>query len=145
METYFNLYRISCYLLVLATLGHTFGGMLGTTRRGVKSDLGDQVFASMKSVHFKWQGSDCTWFQFWFGNGLSVTALLLLAVVVLWTLGGLDPSEVKTVWPIAWATFVSIACLSALGFMYFAKPVGIGFGVIAVLTGIANALALSGG
>ena len=30
-------YRISAALLFLATLGHTFGGMLGTARRGPKA------------------------------------------------------------------------------------------------------------
>jgi hypothetical protein len=89
---YFNLYHISAYLLILGTLGHTFGGMVGTLRKGRQSGVeADEVFAKMKSVHFKWNGADCTWFGFWLGNGLSVSALLLLAITVLWVLGGLPP------------------------------------------------------
>jgi len=137
MTTYFNLYRISCYLLVLATIGHTFGGILGTAKRGSGAPEADRVFAQMKSVHFVWNGADCTWFGFFLGNGLSVTALLFLASVVLWTLGGLDASQFRLVWPIGFAIFMSLTATSWLGFKYFAAGIGIGLGVIALLTGIA--------
>src|SRR5262245_48131609 len=138
MRTYFNLYRISCYLLVLATIGHTFGGILGTAQRGVGSPEADTVFAQMKSVHFLWNGADCTWFGFFLGNGLCVTALLFAASVALWTLGGLDAGKLRLVWPISAATFISLAATTLLGFKYFATGIGVGFGVIAVLTGIAT-------
>ena len=130
-------YRISAALLLLATLGHTFGGMLGTARRGPRAGAeADRVFAEMQSVHFKWQGADATWFRFWLGNGLCVSAALLVPIVVLWVLGGLDATQRQVTLPIAWATFVSLALTSLLGFKYFGPRAGVGFGLIAILTGI---------
>ena len=132
------LYRICAGLLLLATLGHTFGGMLGTARRGPRAGAdADRVFADMKSVHFKWQGADTTWFSFWLGNGLCVSAAFVVPILALWVLGGLDAAQRQMTLPIAWGVFVSLVLTSLLGFKYFGPRAGVGFGVIAVLTGIA--------
>ncbi len=132
------LYRISAALLLLATLGHTFGGMLGTARSGPRAGAeADRVFREMQFVHFNWQGADTTWFRFWLGNGLCVSAAFLVPIVVLWVLGGLDATQRHVALPIAWATFVSVALTSLLGFRYFGPRAGVGFGVIAILTGVA--------
>lgn len=132
------LYRICAGLLLLATLGHTFGGMLGTARRGPGAGAeADHVFAQMRSVRFTWQGADTTWFDFWLGNGLCVSAFMLSSIVTLWVLGGLDASLAHATLPIAWGVFAGLALTSVLGFKYFGPRAGVGFGVIAVLTGIA--------
>jgi len=131
------LYRICAGLLLLATLGHTFGGMLGTARRGPRAGAeADRVFADMKSVRFKWQGADTTWFDFWLGNGLCVSAALFVPIVMLWVLGGLDATERRAMLPIAWAVVASMALTSLLGFKYFGSRPGVGFGVIAILAAI---------
>jgi hypothetical protein len=132
------LYRICAALLLLATLGHTFGGMLGTARRGPRAGPeADRVFADMKSVRFRWQGAETTWFGFWLGNGLVVSAAFLVPIVALWVLGGLDATQRHARLPIAWAVFASLALTSVLGFKYFGPRAGVGFGVIAILTAIA--------
>ena len=133
------LYKICAGLLLLATLGHTFGGMLGTARQGPKAGPeADQVFAAMKSVRFRWQGANTTWFAFWLGNGLCVSAALLVAIVALWVLGGLDATQRQATLPIAWAACASLALTSLLGFKYFGPRAGVGFGAIAILTVIAT-------
>ncbi len=132
------LYRLCAGLLLLATLGHTFGGMLGTARRGPGAGAdADRVFADMKSVRFKWQGAATTWFDFWLGNGLCVSAFMLPAIVALWLLGGMEPTLRAAALPLAWAVLASLALTSLLGFKYFGPRAGVGFAVIAVLTGIA--------
>ncbi len=132
------LYRICAALLLLATLGHTFGGMLGTARRGPRAGPeADRVFADMKSVRFRWQGAETTWFGFWLGNGLVVSAAFLVPIIALWVLGGLDATQRHASLPIAWAVFASLALTSLLGFKYFGPRAGVGFGVIAILTAIA--------
>jgi hypothetical protein len=131
-----TLHRIAAGLLLLGTLGHTLGGMLGTTRKGAGDAAADAVLASMKSVHFKWQGADCTWYAFAMGNGLSVSALLLFAVVALFVLGGVPPETRRALLPVAWAGFGSVALLGVLGFRCFALPVGAVFSLIAILCGI---------
>lgn len=72
--------------------------MLGTAKNGVKSGQeADEVFAKMKSVNFNWRGGICTWFNFWPGNGLGVSALLIVTITVLFTLGGMTPVQLKPV------------------------------------------------
>jgi len=132
------LYRISAALLLLATIGHTFGGMLGTARAGPRAGAdADRVFRDMKSVHFQWQGADTTWFKFWLGNGLCVSAAFLVPIAALWVLGGLDATQRHAMLPITWAVFVGLGLTSLLGFKYFGPRAGVGFGVIAILTGVA--------
>jgi hypothetical protein len=132
------LYRICAGLLLLATIGHTLGGMFGTARRGpMAGPEADRVFDAMKSVHFRWQGADTTWFKFWLGNGLCVSALFVPAIVALWVLGGLDAIQRHALLPIAWAAFASIALVALLGFRYFGPRAGVGFSVIAILIAVA--------
>jgi hypothetical protein len=136
--SYFTLHRIAAYLLALGTLGHTLGGMGKTARRGPEAGPeADAVLATMRSLHFRWQGADCTWYGFWMGNGLAVSALLLLAVTVLWVLGGLQPGVRRAVLAVAWAAFGSLALLCVLGFQYFTPRIGTAFGVTALLAGVA--------
>ena len=135
------LYRICAGLLLLAALGHTFGGMLGTARRGPNAGPeAEHVLSLMRSVHFKWQGADTTWFSFWLGNGLCASAFMLPTIVALWVLGGMDPSQRAATLPLAWAVFAGLALTSLLGFKYFGPRAGVGFGVIAILSAIAIVL-----
>ncbi len=132
------LYRICAGLLLLATIGHTLGGMLGTARRGpMAGPEADRVFDAMKSVHFRWQGAETTWFKFWLGNGLCVSALFVPTIVALWVLGGLRTAELQSLRLIAWAVFAGIGLVALLGFKYFGPRAGVGFSVIAILTAIA--------
>lgn len=137
--THAILYNISAALLFLGFLGHTLGGMFRTAKYGVESGAeADEVFKMMKNVEFNWRGTNCTWFNFWMGNGLGVSALLILAIVVLYTVAGLTTDQAKTILPIIWAIFLSLSLLSFLGFKYFLPRIGIVFGLIALLVGIAN-------
>jgi hypothetical protein len=139
------LYRICAGLLLLATLGHTFGGMLGTARRGPRAGPeAERVFADMKSVRFTWQGTGTTWYGFWLGLGLCTTAAWIVPIVVLWVIGGLDALILQTtpIRVIAWSICASMALTSWLGFKYFGPRPGVGFGLVAVLTAIANVLAM---
>ncbi len=137
------LYRIAAVLLLLATAGHTLGGMLGTARRGPGAgEAADRVMAEMKSVTFVWRGMRSSWFRWWLGNGFSVSALLLLAVVTLWLLG--DPGAAAVLLPLAWAAFVSLSLLAVLAFRYFGIRIGIGFGLVALLTDVAVILSTIG-
>ncbi len=135
------LYRIASALLLLGALGHTFGGMIGTARRGPQAGPeADRVMSDMKAVHFQWRGADSTWFAWLMGNGLGVSALLLLPIVVLWVLGGLDSVMRSALWPIAWSTLVSLTLVAGCGFKYFGVRIGTAFGIVAILTGMATLL-----
>ena len=129
------LYRISSGLLTAGFLGHTFGGMLKTAHRGPEAGPdADRVMSQMRAVHFTWRGTDSNWFDWWMGNGLSVSSLLLLAIVVLWALGG-EKSGRQMPLSVAWAAFASLALLTVFGFGYFGARIGSAFALTAVLTG----------
>src|SRR5690242_4845292 len=76
------LYRIASILLVLYAIGHTWGFWQVDPKWGV-----DSLVQSMKSTHFNANGSDRTYWDFFFGFGLFVTVLMLFASVVAWQFG----------------------------------------------------------
>jgi hypothetical protein len=130
---YLGVYRIATYLLVLFCAGHTAGGMLAQKSLGAESDA---VFSSMKSVHFDFNGGDCTWYGFWFAFGLTASVFLLFSAVAAWTLAALSPSHWSVVAPIAWALFASHVCNAVLSWGYFFAGPGVLSTVIAILLGI---------
>jgi len=123
---HFTPFRIATYLLLIFCAGHTLGGMLAQKSLGPESDA---VFASMKAVHFNFNGSTCSWYGFWFGFGLMVSVFLLLSAVVVWRLDGARPESWPAMSPIAWALVAAYACTAALSWAYFFA----GPGVIATL------------
>lgn len=142
--TYFYLYRAAAVLASLGLLGHTLGGMLGTAKNGVAVPEADALMAQMRSLRFMWRGGDSSWFNWWMGNGLGVSALMLPAIVTMWVLSGLSPEQLQPLLPVAWALFAAFAGLCYLGFKYFVARIGVVFGLIAALTGIAAVLASMG-
>jgi hypothetical protein len=138
--TYPILYRIAACLLGFGALGHTLGGMLRTARRGPEAGPeADRVMAEMRAVRFTWRGADSSWFDWWMGNGLGVSALLLLPIVVLWVLGG-DPAGRPLPPAIAWTTCASIGLLAAAGFRWFGARIGAAFALVALLAVAATVL-----
>lgn len=113
---YFTPFRIATYLLLLFCAAHTGGGMLSEKSLGFKAD---GVFALMKAVHFDFNGSDCTYYGFWFGFGITVSVFLLLSAVIAWQLDKVPASAWPAVSVIAWALVVSHAVNAFIGWKYF--------------------------
>jgi hypothetical protein len=118
-------FRAASVLLVVFSILHTAGGMLAQKSMGLAADT---VFEAMKRVHFSFNGADATWYGFWFGFGLTVSAFLLLSAVVAWQLDRI-PSDL---WPkvsvIAWALVASHVFNTILAWRYFFAGPGI-FGI----------------
>ncbi len=139
------LFYLAAALLSLGAAGHTLGGMLGIARKGAEAGPeADRVFTDMKSVRFVWQGADSSWFDFWMGNGLSVSALLVLPIVTLVQLGGAKPEEYPTVVPYALATAISLALVATVSLRHFGPKVAGVFALVAALT-MAGAVGMVGG
>jgi hypothetical protein len=113
---YFNAFRIASYLLVLYTLGHTFGAVIETPHFGAESDA---VVAAMKAVHLRAQSADCTWYGFYRGFGLFGSAFFLFSVFVAWRLGDMSSQDVDTLLPIGWALFFSHVAGALITCVYF--------------------------
>jgi hypothetical protein len=122
-------FRSASVLLLVFCLLHTGGGMLAQKSLGPASDA---VFAAMKSVHFDFNGADCTWYGFWFGFGLTASLFLLLSALIAWELERV-PNEL---WPrlelIAWGLVASHAGNTVLAWKYFFTGPGV-FGTIITL------------
>ena len=129
---YLDAHRLAAVLLLLFCAAHTFGGMSGRGSLGP----GDAVFAQMKSVHFVFNGSDCTFWGFWFGFGLVTSLFLLFSALVSWRLASVAPGDWHVVAPIAWALFASHIANAVLTFRYFFTGAAALASVIALLLGV---------
>lgn len=71
------LYKIASVLLGLFAAGHTLGFRQADPQWGV-----DSLLQTMRSVHFNVNGFDRTYWDFFVGFGLFVTALMLFASLI---------------------------------------------------------------
>src|SRR5919198_2017118 len=106
MKRFLNPFRLASYLLVLFTLGHTFGAVVPVPRFGPESDA---VVAAMQSVQVRVQGADCTWYGFYRGFGWFVSIYLVLASFIAWKLGGMDERQRAAAMPFPWALLLAQA------------------------------------
>ena len=116
LARYFNPYRLAAYVLVVYTLGHTFGAVIATPEFGPASD---SVVSMMKSVHIVAQGSDATWYGFYRGFGWFVSVFFIFSIVVTWYLGGKSAGDRVALTPVTWSLFVGHAAGSVIAWIYF--------------------------
>jgi len=119
-------FRSASLLLFIFCLMHTGGGMLAQKSLGPASDA---VFDAMKSVHFDFNGADCTWYGFWFGFGLTVSIFLLLSALVAWQFERVPDEHWPSLELISWAFVVSHLGNTVLAWKYFFAGPGV-FGTI---------------
>ena len=79
----------------------------------------DSLVQSMKSIHFNVNGPERTYWDFFFGFGLFVTVLMLLASIVAWQFGRLPSATLAAMHVSAWGFAVSFAVISWLSWRYF--------------------------
>ena len=128
---HFSLFRIAAYLTLLFCAAHTAGGMLAQKSLGPASDA---VFAAMKSTHFDFNGADCTWYGFWFGFGLTVSAFLVLVAVTALVLDRVTPDAWPQVQPIAWTLIIAMAFNGGMAWRsFFAGPTVFSVVIVALL------------
>src|SRR3954467_9380971 len=113
---FFSPFRLATYLLALFCAGHTGGGMLAQKSLGPGADA---VFDAMKSTHFEFNGADSTWYGFWFGFGLTVSAFLMLVAVTALVLDRVTPDAWRQVQTIAWAMIIAMAFNGVIAWRYF--------------------------
>jgi len=107
-----TLYRIASVLLLLLDAGHTSGFPWSDPAWGV--DLGP-----MRSTHFYILGFSRTYWDFYVGFGLTISVILLLAVVLAWQLGSLPPESLARMRGTAWTFALCFAAITVLDWKYF--------------------------
>ena len=112
---YLGPYQIATYLLLIFCTGHTLGGLFFAPSKGPAADA---VLASMKAVHFRFNGADCTYYGAHLGFGLLTSVFLLLSAALTWHLGRF-PGGNAALRPVAWALFVAFVPTTLLSWWYF--------------------------
>ena len=126
-------YRIAAGLLVFFALAHT-AGMQSTKSPSPEAAL---VRHAMKDVHFQNMGSTNSFYGYYRGFGLSLTAYLLFAAFVAWHLGGLAKRNPAAIGGLGCALFaVQLALFVLCCFFFFAAPIIVS-GLIALSLGVA--------
>ena len=124
-------YRIAAVLLLLLDAGHTSGFPWSDPKWGV--DLG-----SLRLTHFYILGFSRTYWDFYVGFGLSISVILLLAVVLAWQLGGLPPESLALMRGTAWAFALCFAAITVVSWRYlFILPIVFSIVITACLTAAA--------
>ncbi|HEY0841021.1 MAG TPA: hypothetical protein VGD74_12610 [Vulgatibacter sp.] len=129
----FSPYRIAAALLVVFCVMHTAGGMFSEPSFGAEADA---VFASMKAVHFDFNGSDSTWHGFWFGFGLTSSVFMLFSALVAWKLDSVPRESWPAVAAIAWALVAAQAANAVLSWAYFFAGPGVFATAITLLVAV---------
>lgn len=109
-----TLYRISSVLLVLFAAGHTAGFRKTRPEWGV-----DALVSSMRSIHFNAQGFNRSYWDFYVGFGLFVTAFFLFSAVLTWQFGGLPADTLARLRGPAWALAICFIAVTILSCRYF--------------------------
>ena len=124
-------YRIAAVLLLLLDAGHTSGFPWSDPAWAV--DLGP-----MRSTHFYVLGFDRTYWDFYVGFGLTISVLLLLAVVLAWQLGGLPPESLAKMRGTAWTFALCFAAITVVSWRYlFILPIAFSIVITLCLTAAA--------
>lgn len=128
------LLRVASMLTLIHAILHTFGGLLSAPSRG-QEELA--VLTAMKAFRFDVMGSPRSYWDFYFGFGLFLTATLVLISMLLWQLAVLvrvSPASARPLMASLCASFIAFAVLS---WMYFFIAPLLTELVIAVCIGLA--------
>ena len=108
-----RLYRITAVLLLLFAAGHFFGFRQIDPAWGI-----GPLIDSMQSTHFKADGFDRSYWDFYLAGGFSVGVLFLFAATLAWQLGGLPAGSLVQMRGVTWAFAGCFATITILSFRY---------------------------
>jgi hypothetical protein len=126
-------YRIAAGLLLFFALAHT-AGMQSSKSASPQASL---VRQAMKDVHFSNMGSSNSFYGYYRGFGLSLSAYLLFAAFVAGHLGGLAKRNPAVIAGLGWALFAVQTVLFVLCCLYFFAAPIIVSGLVVLSLGIA--------
>ncbi|UJR84749.1 LIC_13387 family protein [Sandaracinus amylolyticus] len=130
--------RIAAVLTVLYALGHS-SGYPWTPALGPDEAA---MIQQMQTLRFEAEGASRTYWDFYVGFGVIISAMMITLGVVLWQLGALARQDTTRVRPIAATIALSFVINAVLSQLYFfALPTM--FAVAIVVTTVA-AIALAG-
>jgi hypothetical protein len=110
-----TLLRIASILTLLFCIGHT----MGMPWTAAKSPEAAAVVEAMKALHFDAMGSSRSYWDFYFGFGLSVSVYIFLQACMLWFLASAAKARTVGVRGIVAVFFVAAIANAILTWNYF--------------------------
>lgn len=129
-----TLLRIAAGLTLFQALGHTFGAVLAPAKHGVAEE---SVRDAMKQLRVTEMGMERSYWDFYFGSGWTITALLVGAAAVMWFLAPIVRDNPTAARPILLALTLSYAGVTAVSARYFVTAPIIVAALITVALGVA--------
>ena len=120
--------RVASILTLLQAVLHTIGGVFGKPVPGA----GAAAVVAMKSNQFLVTGLNRSYWDFFIGFGLAITAFLGAEGLIFWLLGNLAKSDGARLRPILWIFFLAYGVLAVDAARYFFPPPLIGDSLIAL-------------
>jgi hypothetical protein len=121
------LYRVAAVLLLLFATLHTMSFREIDPQWGV-----DALIRQLRDTTFLVQGQTRSYWDFFVGFGLTVTAWQLFAAAVAWQLGGLPAETLASLPVVRWGLVAALAATGWLSWVYF-FPAPLVFSVLATL------------
>jgi hypothetical protein len=109
------LLRVASVLVLINGVLHTIGGVFGHAAPGIQAE----TEAAMKANQFVAMWVTRTYWDYFFGYGLSLTVYLLLQAVVFWQLASLVETDGARLRPLVMSFCVACAASAVLCWRYF--------------------------
>lgn len=123
--------RIASVLLVVQAVLHTIGGVFGAPPPGA----GATAMLAMRANHFMMMGMDRSYYWFYIGFGLAITASLLVEAALFWMLSGMVRRTGALLRPILWLYALGYVAMTVLAAVFFFAPPMIFDAVVVILLG----------
>lgn len=125
------LLRISSIIVLLFAVGHTMGAPWTPTGDSAPTS----VVEAMKSVSFDAMGSKRTYWDFYFGFGVSISIYLFVQAAALWFLATLAKTQAAFVRPFVLLFLLSYAVNAYVTWRYFfVLPLVLSIAMVVCLT-----------
>ena len=108
-------WRLASGLTLFFAVAHT-GGMLRPPARGPAEDA---VLEHMRRYQFEIMGSTRTYWEFFFGFGLFLTAALLVVSALSWQVGDVSKTDAPLARRLGWPLFAGQVVFAILSWKYF--------------------------
>ena len=110
-----TLLRVASIITLALFAGHS-SGFPWTPDRSAGSD---SLIGQMKSLHFDVMGFSRSYWDFYVGFGLTISVLLLLAVIILWKLASDAKTTPRRTRPFIGMLLAAFTAIAILDWVYF--------------------------
>ena len=108
-------WRVASGLTMFFAAAHT-AGILNPARQGPEEDA---LLDHMRSYHFQIMGATRTYWEFFFGFGLFLTAALVVVSLLSWKMGAVSDKDPGLALQLGWPLLCGQVAFAVLSWKYF--------------------------